>query len=481
MKQMEGMSFSVSPEQALDQFDKWASRDQGIRSMMSWDSVRIAAAYVPVWSFDLNVRFRLDNSFAWKPSIFEPYQKEPIVYVSGLSCYAGHTYRRSLLNPIHNTALVFLGDQTQPFDRWMLRDMKLSNGQVLQIVPDPWNATKHRCLEIVQQDLLTIAQSEEPSADVQVQLVRARRVYLPTYVIEYSILGVQYEAFVSGCDEGSGVSGVNHAVWSNDQTGNFIPSPSFVGNVGSIAQTGARVFGTRGMLGAATVILQFAGSLLARVATRIPAVAVLGGIFVGFRKIVQPWLDQRSSTADWEQEREREASGHNQRPYVGDDFDDYTGAGERYFRQNKQRILRHMMGSADHQQGDYDWYKDWEAWARQQFEQQQQQQQQSYYQQQQQSYSRQRQQSSSSSSSRQTKSKPNYKWGFDPNDPYAVLGVKRGSTSKEVAAAFRREMLKYHPDTQVNASEAERDRSTERSKLITDAYRKIKAEQKANR
>jgi DnaJ-domain-containing protein 1 len=40
------------------------------------------------------------------------------------------------------------------------------------------------------------------------------------------------------------------------------------------------------------------------------------------------------------------------------------------------------------------------------------------------------------------------------------------------------EMLKHHPDVQSNSSEKEKRRATERSKLITDAYRKIKATQK---
>jgi DnaJ-class molecular chaperone len=39
-------------------------------------------------------------------------------------------------------------------------------------------------------------------------------------------------------------------------------------------------------------------------------------------------------------------------------------------------------------------------------------------------------------------------------------------------------MLKHHPDVQSNSSEKEKRRATERSKLITDAYRKIKATQK---
>jgi len=36
-------------------------------------------------------------------------------------------------------------------------------------------------------------------------------------------------------------------------------------------------------------------------------------------------------------------------------------------------------------------------------------------------------------------------------------------------------MLKHHPDLQSQASEKEKRRATERSKLISDAYRKVKA------
>jgi curved DNA-binding protein CbpA len=61
-----------------------------------------------------------------------------------------------------------------------------------------------------------------------------------------------------------------------------------------------------------------------------------------------------------------------------------------------------------------------------------------------------------------------------------VLGINRNATDKEVSGAFRKEMLKYHPDTQPNASEAQKRRSTERSKLISEAYRKIKSSRKSS-
>jgi len=61
------------------------------------------------------------------------------------------------------------------------------------------------------------------------------------------------------------------------------------------------------------------------------------------------------------------------------------------------------------------------------------------------------------------------------NDPWSVLGIPRNSSKEEVSKAFRREMLKHHPDVNSRATEKEKMRATERSKLISNAYRKIKA------
>jgi len=183
-------------------------------------------------------------------------------------------------------------------------------------------------------------------------------------------------------------------------------------------------------------------------------------------------MDHRYASAEWERQREREATGGDYSSPV-DDFDDTMGNGKRYYEKNKARILRELSGENEHQRGDYNWYKDWEEWARRQYEQQQgsytQQQQQQTYNEQQQTYGQQR---------TQRAKKPEYKWDFDPNDPYSVLGIRRGATKSEVSGAFRREMLKYHPDVQTGASEAAKERAQERSKYITEAYRKIKTQMK---
>ena len=125
------------------------------------------------------------------------------------------------------------------------------------------------------------------------------------------------------------------------------------------------------------------------------------------------------------------------------------------------------------------------AWAQQQWEQQarnqqRQYQQQQYYQnqQQQQNYQQQYHRQQQQQRSNAKTEKDEFKWPFNPHDPYSVLGIDRSASDSEVSAAFRKEMLQYHPDTQPNATGAQKRRSVERSKFITEAYRKIKSERK---
>lgn len=471
--QLDALPFSIAPEEALQQFQKWAVDEQGLNHLISWKSVRIGASYVPVWSFDVNVRFVVTSKdgkkrYDWKPQIFEDaYGNQPVIYVSGLSTYAGYEYRRSLINPIVNTTLVFMGDKTMPFEKYMLRDMKLSNGERIEVFPDPWNATQGRAFGVLRDELEAIANDAPGKVQVQTENMGARRVYMPVFVIEYKVLGSEYKSFISGCDAGAGVSGVSHTVL-NQQAADA--SNSFLSNV---SQFGMRILRNRHLAGRLIVLLQLFGNLFARVLTRLPLIGAIGGAFVGFRKIIRPWMENRFASAAWEREREHE-SIEKEYPEHADDFVD-NGSAKRYYMNNKDDILRKLSGEAEHSQGEYDWYKEWEEWARRQYSQQQQHQQaygQQYgqRQQQQQQYQRQQQQ--------QKKSQPKYKWDFNPDDPYSVLGIKRGATKKEVSAAFRKEMLKHHPDTQAGASDAAKERATERSKLITEAYRKIKAEMK---
>lgn len=193
-----GLAFSVSPEAARQKFLRWARTEQGLPSFLLGDSgVRLSAWYCPVWNFDLNIRYIVTDPetgkkrFDWKPDLFSVYGTQSVIHVPGLSAYAGYGYRRSLIDPLHNTSLVFLGDKVVPFGSWMLQDMKLASGERLPVFPDPWNATKSFALSVVKETLHSLPSEPEKQIQVQTQLLSARRVYMPTYVIEYKLLGLQ--------------------------------------------------------------------------------------------------------------------------------------------------------------------------------------------------------------------------------------------------------------------------------------------------
>lgn len=200
-----GLPFSVSPERALEKFEKWARVDQGLNSfLMRPDSVRIAAAYCPVWCFDVNVRYIVKDPvtgrsrFHWKPDIFKVYGTQSVIHLPGLVAYAGYTYRRSLIDPLHNTSLIFLGDKLVRWSDWMLRDMRLqATGDRLTIFPDPWNTTRGRAFSLVKEALEALPEASDPKEGgerdvrVQTEILRSRRVYMPTFVVEYKVLGME--------------------------------------------------------------------------------------------------------------------------------------------------------------------------------------------------------------------------------------------------------------------------------------------------
>eukprot|EP00980_Cylindrotheca_fusiformis_P001239 scaffold331_cov117-Cylindrotheca_fusiformis.AAC.17 len=492
---LDALPFSVSPEEALEKWRQWAEDDQNLKYILNYNSIRIGAAYCPVWAFDLNIRFpqnsmppSFQSAFGGNSATTSP-TTTGTIHLPGLAAYAGYSYRRLLVNPVHSTSLVFLGDQTEPFGGWMLRDMKLqSTGAPISIIPDAWNATEGRALQLVRHDLQALVDaawkinnnSTEAPPKVQLQVTDSRRVYMPTFVIDYKILGLEYRAFVSGCDQGAAVAGVSHQILGDD---NMFFNPEY--------HQAARNFLARpfeAILNRPTMVAPFLGRLLTaawflfvRVWAKIPIIGLLAGSVAGYRKVYQPWMDNNRASAEWERQRENEANEEEEEETTKKeaDFMDTTGA-QNYFYRNRGRILNNLAGETEHEQGQYGWFEEWQEWSRKQWDQAKQQGQRSYYQQQQQqqqSYQQQQQQQQTSSSGGGNRT-TDYHWDFDPNDPYSVLGLSRTCTKEQASQAFRKQMLQYHPDTQPNATEAQKARLVERSKLISEAYRSIKADLK---
>jgi DnaJ domain len=87
---------------------------------------------------------------------------------------------------------------------------------------------------------------------------------------------------------------------------------------------------------------------------------------------------------------------------------------------------------------------------------------------------------SSSGSSGSTQQQQQQAWAraasndLDKMSPYEVLGVTPGVSTAELTVAFRREMLKWHPDRQGSKSPQEQAYALARSQAITQAYRLLK-------
>lgn len=304
-----GTPFSVAPEQAIEKFQHWATQQQGLPNWLV-RNIAISAAYVPVWTLDITVRYKHQGKVVTPPSFFQPVYgtEKTTLHIPGLSAYAGYTYRRSLVDPVHNTTVLALST-VQPFSANLLQDLHFtqSSSSTIPIFLDPWNAPQGRALEVVREALMALA--DEPAATIATQVTQTRRVYLPTYIVQYSILGMEYvlrmmidassltsfppsryQAFLSGCNPTTPVSGISHALWESSSPSSDSSSASIHPNTVLAAWDRAvQTVGGRNVASILALTLQWTASLLARIAARIPWIAAVGGAYVGFRKVIRPW------------------------------------------------------------------------------------------------------------------------------------------------------------------------------------------------
>lgn len=466
---LDTLPFSVSPQEAMMKFDQWATSEQGL----PYYKVHVSAAFVPVWSFDLNVRFKtfLDTtgsarsstySYSWKPNALNAaYPEQEIIHLPGLATYSGYTYRRTLVDPVHNKTLLFMGDKTIPFNPKMLDDMTFVDPEsgekkTIQVFPDPWNATESSALNIVKDQLtddmekMMNSRSENIQTNIEIQVVSSRRVYLPTYIFDYSVLGGGdgYRSFISGCDAGMPVSGISHQTFSI-----FEDSLSTIStNIpGPVAIWLTSTFGN--------VAIRNITTFIGRVVFKYPFFAI---ITVGAFKFVIPRMRNHLTLEQWKEQREYDATRPPEEYHHADHFEDTSFGAQRYFELHREAILRILSQINEFNfshfgsQGPREGYRNYGG----------------RYQE--------RRRGGTYENHNNNKRTNNYEEdrvnqnNFGRNNPYSILGLKKSAKMSEVSAAFRREMLKYHPDMNANATEAEKLKALERSKLITEAYRKIK-------
>jgi DnaJ like chaperone protein len=68
---------------------------------------------------------------------------------------------------------------------------------------------------------------------------------------------------------------------------------------------------------------------------------------------------------------------------------------------------------------------------------------------------------------------------YEEPSAYDILGVTREMSFAEIRTAYRKMVLKYHPDRNKDVSEAEKKKLSQKFQQVQEAYEKIKAEKEA--
>lgn len=160
----------------------------------------------------------------------------------------------------------------------MLNPVKF-RATTLDVFPDPWNATRERAFSVVYDELNDIANpylndQSDPKVQVEVERLSSKRIYMPTYVIEYTILGVTYQAFVSGCDASVEVSGISHNTMFEGSDEMVKGAASFLSRrAAPIAASALQFFGLRPFVALGQVMWGF----VSRIAMKVHIFGFLAG------------------------------------------------------------------------------------------------------------------------------------------------------------------------------------------------------------
>lgn len=245
--------FSLTPQHAIKRFDEWRTRN-GVWMFYNFKS--IGATLLPYWTFDFVLKF--DNNSSSKYLLFqEAYDRNDnqkylnrkninasssYYFLPGISSYAGYDHKiyAPCLDIVHGTSLFFDKSAKSESEElrgegilqellpWMLEDLPTEDSNGLPVFPDAWNMTRGMALDLALKNLMSssffttenqewqddkIDNTEKPSSltFATAKAVTSKRVYLPTFVIYYDLLGIEFKAFVSGWDIDAGVSGIVHA------------------------------------------------------------------------------------------------------------------------------------------------------------------------------------------------------------------------------------------------------------------------------
>jgi DnaJ domain len=501
----EALPFKLSQNDALAKYHEWAKSNTPFASVPR--PVSVSSVYLPFWVFTA------DFYHPELPSYFGGCDRD----ISGptMQVYAGHTYPRAMVEVVkteidadkHRVDYSSSGPHSRlsrPFTSSFLEIGEAASldgskrgifSRAPQAVVDiePFKTYEATAWSIARAAYVARKQSLHP--EKHMDLARARfdevesyRVLLPCHIVEYKYLTQPFRVFVNaysgqcfGIQQSSIFSGLS-------DLGKSFSSEDAARLLRRIAETDIGRFlppaGIAAIVQALSTILRPMVKFLLWPPFVLTAVVTIGGYAAV--KGTSSLRAQRAYFMEWEETKKTEEAHQATmsdswafRP-SGTSARERRREAEREMKREKQRReeeeawrrQRQREEEAAERAKKSRW--GWSSWGggSSTGDQQQQQQQQ-----------QQRTSTSSSSTSgagAKAKAKPTGRMppAVNANDYYAVLGIKHlvasGGTSavttEEISKAFRRELMKYHPDSNRGEGGYDQEACTERTRQIIAAY-----------
>lgn len=454
---MEALPFRVSAEEREAAFKAWVRNHTPL--LFTPTPTSASSWYLPFWAFDCSVQVAVAG---------RTYYRE--THTADMQVYAGHTFRRSMLEVAKNDladAVPFSADLLDIGQAPVLGD-PLKSTVPAQVDIDSWEVFEATALARVRAAVSAheaeVLGPVHPGAPIRTTLhdITSRRVLMPVHVVQYSHWGVEYRVFING------VTG--QAFGLQDTASLFGPSVAAavrrIKNIHWAVPTSgvAATIMAPGMLKPALVIAATALRLLLLppvMAAGLLSFAVYQATFIGralHRKqsSMQEWVEERATERAMQAAMSDEwvfrSAGRARRDNATSRSDQHADSAARAKAQARAQAKAQADAKAKADRAARE-----AAAAAERAQQRKRAQAQAA--------------AEAAAKAKATRKPP----PVDVTDYYAVLGLDLGpaASTAEVQKAFRREMMLYHPDHNLNTG-MDLAAASARTQAILQAYKTLR-------
>lgn len=399
---------------------------------------RMTAVYMPFWAFDATIVAETADGTVLRRT---PYYPESPTELRALATqvYAGHSFRRPL---VHAAVRMPKLPRTEVFSG---KALTLPDGTPVDV--DAWSTHDATALDIMGRAVVEVERSTTGmGADTRVRAedIVSRRVMLPVFLFEYPALGEWWRVHVNG------VTGQHAGLSHPGFFGALKSDMDVVRKGGSNALTRLLPQDRTNLVWPALVVLQWLSRIVPL--PLVAGAAVVTAVLRGAYKRSSPLRERKASFQEWretvQEERQRQRSATFAWSFRGE-----TPGRDRGHQRHKESAKQ------------------------QQEHRQQQQQQNARTQARRNAKSQARAKAEESRKAGKARGPPR----VDPGNYYALYGLQDkgpAATQAEVNAAFRKEMMRWHPDTNQTNPDVDLEAAGERTRQLLEAHKTMRSAQK---